>query len=133
MASIKVTRLAAGLGAEVGGVDLSKPIGEAAFAAIGAAWLEYAVLRFRGQKLSDPELIAFTRHFGELDPPRPNPYGKPFVPQHPELHVISNIKLDGPPIGALGARQPIRHPAMPYLAQPPIGAIPHALDAPASR
>ena len=50
------------------------------------------MLRFRGQKLTDPQLLAFSRNFGELDPPGPNPLGRPFLPDHPEMNVISNIK-----------------------------------------
>ena len=127
---IKVTKLADALGAEVGGVDLSRPIDAATFAAIRQAWLEHAVLRFRGQRLSDPQLIAFTRHFGELDPPGPNPYGKPFLPEHPELNVISNIKVDGLPIGGLGDGEAIWHADMTYVEQPPMGAILYALEIP---
>ncbi|HXU42738.1 MAG TPA: TauD/TfdA family dioxygenase [Burkholderiales bacterium] len=129
---IKVTKLADALGAEVGGIDLSEPIDAATFAAIRAAWLEHAVLRFRGQRLSDPQLIAFTRHFGELDPPGPNPYGKPFLPEHPELNVISNIKVGGMPIGGLGDGEAIWHADMTYVERPPMGAILYALEIPPS-
>jgi taurine dioxygenase len=127
---IKVTKLADALGAEVGGVDLSRPIDAATVAAIRQAWLEHGVLRFRGQRLSDPQLIAFTRHFGELDLPGPNPYGKPFLPEHPELNVISNIKVDGVPIGGLGDGEAIWHADMTYVEQPPMGAILYALEIP---
>jgi taurine dioxygenase len=72
---IKVTKLADALGAEVAGIDLSKPIDAATFAAIREAWLEHAVLRFRGQRLSDPQLIAFSDF--SAHPPGPNLYGGP--------------------------------------------------------
>src|SRR5678816_4955037 len=71
-------------------------------------------------------------HFGELDPPGPNPYGKPFLPAHPELNVISNIKLDGMPIGGLGDGEAIWHADMTYVEQPPMGAILYALEIPPS-
>ena len=87
--AFRVEKLADALGAEVSGVDLSQPIAPRTFDEIRGAWLEHLVLRFRGQKLSDPQLLAFSRHFGELDPPGPNPYGKPFLAQHPEMNVIS--------------------------------------------
>jgi taurine dioxygenase len=102
-------------------------------AAIRKAWLEHLVIRFRGQKLSDPQLIAFTQLFGELDPPGPNPYGKPFLPDHPEMNVISNIKgEDGAPIGGLGDGEAIWHSDMTYAEKPPMGAILHALEVPPS-
>ena len=53
------------LGAEVRGVNLSKPLDAATFAAIHEAWLAHVVLLFREQNLDDEALVAFTRYFGE--------------------------------------------------------------------
>src|SRR3954469_22490367 len=98
--TLTVTPLGEALGAEVGGADL-RHLDDASFARVKAAWLEHLVLRFRGQRLSDPELLALTRRFGELDPPGPNPYGAPFLADFPEINVISNVKVDGRPMGNL--------------------------------
>ena len=130
MTKVKVAKLAPALGAEVTGVDLSQPIDAATFDEIRGAWLEHLVLRFRGQKLSDPQLLAFSKRFGELDPPGPNPYGKPFLVEHPEMNVISNIKNDGMPIGGLGDGEAIWHADMTYVETPPMGAILYALEVP---
>jgi taurine dioxygenase len=131
-AAIQVRKLGEALGAEISGVDLSRPLPEEVFAEIRAAWLDHLVLRFRGQTLSDPQLMAFSQLFGELDPPGPNPYGKPFLPDHPEMNVISNIKMDGAPIGGLGDGEAIWHADMTYVETPPKGAILHALEVPPS-
>ena len=109
MSKVKVEKLAPALGAEISAVDLSRPVAARVLDEIRAAWLEHLVLRFRGQKLSDPQLLAFSRLFGELDPPGPNPYGRPFLAEHPEMNVISNIKNDGVPIGGLGDGEAIWH------------------------
>jgi alpha-ketoglutarate-dependent taurine dioxygenase len=61
-----------GLGAEIRGVDLPR-LGDNAFAAIHRAWLDHLVLLFRRQELTDAELIAFSRRFGELDLAAPSP------------------------------------------------------------
>ena len=132
LSRIEVTALSHALGAQVEGVDLTQPIPADVFAEIRAAWLEHLVLRLRGPKLTDPQLIAFSRQFGELDPPGPNTYGKPFLPQHPELNVISNIRQDGAPIGGLGDGEAIWHCDMTYVERPPMGAILHALELPPS-
>lgn len=129
---IQVRRLGEALGAEIGGADLSHPLEADALAAIRGAWLDHQVLRFRGQSLSDPQLIAFSRQLGELDPPGPNPYGRPFIPQHPEINVISNIKVGGSPIGGLGDGEAIWHADMTYVDEPPMGAILYALEVPSS-
>ena len=41
------------LGADVHGVDLSKPVSKAAFRHIAEAWSEHLVLRFAGQRIDD--------------------------------------------------------------------------------
>jgi taurine dioxygenase len=130
MTTIKVRKLAEALGAEISNVDLSRPVAQETFAQIRKALLEHLVLRFRDQKLSDPQLLAFSQGFGELDPPGPNPYGKPFLPQFPEMNVISNIQSGGAPIGGLGDGEAIWHADMTYVEQPPMGAILHALEVP---
>jgi taurine dioxygenase len=127
---VKVTKLAEALGAEIGGVDLSQPLSTETFGEIRKAWLEHMVVRFRGQSLPDPQLLAFSRHFGELDPPGPNPLGRPFLPDHPQMNVISNIKADGVPIGGLGDGEAIWHADMTYIEKPPMAAILHALEIP---
>ena len=121
----------AALGAEVRGVDLSKPLTGGQLEVIRQAWDEHLVLTYRGQSLSDPELLAFSRNFGELDPPGPNPYGVEFLPEYPEINVISNVKDDqGQPIGNLGAGEAVWHADMTYVDLPPRAAILHALEVP---
>lgn len=131
MSAISINRIGEALGAEVSGVDVSKPIAADTFAAIRKAWLDNLVLRFRGQKLTDPQMLEFSRLFGELDPPGPNPYGKPFLPQHPEMNVISNVKEGGTPIGGLGDGEAIWHSDMTYTDAPPSAALLYALELPA--
>ena len=126
---MQVRKLADALGAEVIGLDLDR-LAAGEFAAIRAAWLEHLVLRFRGQSLTDDELKSFSARFGELDPPGPNPYGRPFLPDHPEMNVISNIKLDGVPIGGLGDGEAIWHADMTYGDTPPMAAILYAIEVP---
>jgi taurine dioxygenase len=131
MSAISINRIGEALGAEVSGVDVSMPIAADTFAAIRKAWLDNLVLRFRGQKLTDPQMLEFSQLFGELDPPGPNPYGKPFLPQHPEMNVISNVKEGGTPIGGLGDGEAIWHSDITYTDTPPSAALLYALELPA--
>ena len=132
MSSITVTPMDAALGADVSGVDLSRPVPPDVFAQLRQAWSQHLVLRFRGQRLSDPELLALSRLFGELDPPGPNPYGKPFLAEFPEINVISNVKVGGEPIGNLGDGEAVWHCDMTYIETPPRAAFLHALKIPES-
>ena len=77
--TLAIKNLDAPLGAEISGIDLSRPVSSTEVAAIEGVWRERLVVVFHGQTLSDPQLIAFSRNFGELDPPGPNPSGKPFL------------------------------------------------------
>jgi taurine dioxygenase len=127
--TLSITPLAPALGAQVDGVDLGR-LDDATFALVKRAWLDHLVLRFRGQRLTDTELLALSRRFGELDPPGPNPYGAPFLPEHPEINVISNVKVEGRPIGNLGDGEASWHCDMTYVEQPPRAALLHALELP---
>jgi alpha-ketoglutarate-dependent 2,4-dichlorophenoxyacetate dioxygenase len=64
---ITVSRLTPAFAAEIGRVDLSRPIDEATWAAIRAAFEEHSVLVFRGQALDDEGQVAFSRRFGDLE------------------------------------------------------------------
>lgn len=128
---MKVIPSGAALGAEIQDLDLSQPLDAATVDRIKAAWDKHFVLRFRGQELTDPQLIEFSRHFGELDPPGPNPYGRQILPEFPELNVISNVKDDqGQPIGNLGAGEAVWHADMTYVENPPKAAILYAVEIP---
>lgn len=125
-----IKNLDSALGAEVTDIDLAKPVSQAYVDEIEAAWRERLVVVFHGQNLSDPQLIAFSKNFGELDPPGPNPYGEPFNKEHPELNVISNVKENGKPIGNLGDGEAVWHADMTYVDVPPKAALLHALEVP---
>jgi alpha-ketoglutarate-dependent 2,4-dichlorophenoxyacetate dioxygenase len=53
--------------AEVAGVDLTKPVPDAVFAEIEAAFERYAVLVFPDQPVDDEQQLAFTARFGPLE------------------------------------------------------------------
>src|SRR5919204_5690355 len=101
--SLTVKPLTPAVGAEVADVDL-RSLSDEQFSAIEQAWHRHSVLLFRDQALTDDHLLAFSRRFGELDPPPNQERGRQSPPGYPEVYVVSNV-LDqkGDPIGALGA------------------------------
>jgi taurine dioxygenase len=100
--SIKILPSGKPVGAEIQEVDLRR-ISDADFAAIHRAWNDHSVLLFRGQKLTDEDLIAFSKRFGDLDWAPVQETGRRFVEGYPEIYVVSNVMVDGEPIGSLGA------------------------------
>jgi taurine dioxygenase len=127
---VSIRNLDAPLGAEIAGIDLSKPLPRDDVAAIEDAWRRRLVVVAHGQQLSDPDLLAFSRYFGELDPPGPNPYGEPFSKEFPEINVISNVVQDGKPIGNLGDGEAVWHADMTYVDVPPKAAVLYSLEVP---
>jgi len=118
------------LGAEIQGVDL-RTIQADEFESIHRAWLDHQVLLFRGQQLTDEDLIAFSRRFGELDHAPIQETGRRFVEGYPEIYVVSNvIDENGEPIGSLGAGEAAWHTDMSYLEDPPKASILYALEIP---
>jgi taurine dioxygenase len=130
--TISIKSLDSALGAEISGVDLSQPVAQTDIDAIEDAWRKRLVVVFQGQGLSDPQLLAFSRRFGDLDPPGPNPYGEPFNKQHPEINVISNVVEAGKPIGNLGDGEAVWHADMTYVDVPPKAAMLYSLEVPPS-
>jgi taurine dioxygenase len=82
--TISVDKLTPIIGAEIGGIDLSKPLGNHQMAEVHRALAENLVIFFRDQHLAPEQHLAFGRNFGEL---HLHP-AAPSHPDHPELMVI---------------------------------------------
>lgn len=120
------------LGADVVGVDMRRALDEDEVALIEQAWADHMVLRFRGNAgLTADELTAFSRHFGSLDK-RPVRGvingGTNDLPL--EINVISNIKVDGKPVGGLGSDEADWHSDMTYKEIPPKGSCLFSVEIP---
>ena len=122
------------LGAEIRGVDARKALAPETAAALREAWKQHFVLLFRGQTgLTDEQLIAFTEVFGPLQDAPNSEVTADFgsfrdVPK--EVTIISNIEVDGRPIGALGAGEADWHTDMSFIEEPPAGSCLYAIEVP---
>jgi alpha-ketoglutarate-dependent taurine dioxygenase len=65
--AITVRKIGYALGAQVSGVDISRPIDDQTFGEINQAFLENCVLVFHDQPLTREQQVAFSRRFGEPD------------------------------------------------------------------
>lgn len=118
------------LGAEVRGVDLARP-STAEIEAIKRAWYAHDVLLFRDQRLSDDDLLSFSRHFGILDVAPNQGAGRKSPAGYPEVYIVSNVRDEkGEPIGALGDGEAAWHTDMSYAAHPPDASMLYALEVP---
>lgn len=130
-APVEVIPSAQPVGAEVRGIDL-RNLTDDLFAALQQALYDRLVVVVRGQRLTDPELIALGKRFGELEPPGMSIIGKPYIDEYPDILVISNVVQNGVPQGNLGAGEAIWHTDMSYRDKPTTIAILHALEIPPS-
>ncbi|MBS34865.1 MAG: taurine catabolism dioxygenase TauD [Thiotrichales bacterium] len=109
--SLEILPSGGALGAEIRGVDLSKPLGNDTGQAIVSAFHQHQVIFFKGQSLTDTALLEFSSLFGKpLADHRPKDYHPELATDVPDLvDVVSNIVEDGKPIGALGNSEAIWH------------------------
>jgi taurine dioxygenase len=117
------------VGAEVKGIDL-RWINDETFEHIMDAWHEHSVLLFRNQKLRDQDLIAFSQRFGALDWAPVQENGRRFVEGLPEIYIVSNVKVNGRPIGSLGDGEAVWHTDMSYLDLPPKASLLYSIEVP---
>jgi alpha-ketoglutarate-dependent taurine dioxygenase len=127
--ALEVIPTGAALGAEVAGVDLTD-LDDAAFAQMLRAWHDHSVVLFRGQSLSDHDLIAFSRRLGDLDWAPVQETGRRFVEGLPEIYIVSNVKVNGEPIGSLGDGEAVWHTDMSYLDVPPKASLLYSVEVP---
>src|SRR5438477_12404092 len=133
---IQVTPLSAACGAEIKGVDLTKPLSEVAVEAIKDAWGKHLVLVFRGQKVSQDDQLRFATYFGDLGlrkkaPEKLRSRAEGIQQDHEKVLLVTNIKVDGQPIGAFGDGEFWFHIDSGYSARPYKYTFLYALELPA--
>src|SRR3984957_15256370 len=90
--TIEVTKLTPHIGAEIGGVDLSKPLGNQQFQEVHDALMENLVIFFRDQHLTHDQHKAFGRLFGELAVHPASPHASDGHPEILTIHADENSK-----------------------------------------
>ena len=121
-AKLEVRPLSGALGAEVLGINLSRPLEAAAFAEVRAAYHRHGVIFFRDQELTPEQHIAFARRWGGINV---NRFFQP-VEGHP---VIAEVRKEPEQERNIGGRWHSDHS---YDRAPAMGSILYALEVPAS-
>jgi len=120
--TIEVNRVTPTLGAEILGIDLSKPLGNHQFKEVHDALMETQVIFFRDQQITLEQHKNFGRRFGELHihPSEPAPEGHPEILR---IHADANSKQ------IAGERW---HSDVSCDPEPPMGSILHLHTVPPS-
>jgi taurine dioxygenase len=125
-AAVHLRPLSAALGAEVLGVDASRPVEQSVVTALRAALDEHGVLLFRGQRLDPERHLAFSRRFGALQEVAQKQYQ---MQGNPEIYVIGNVEEGGRPIGDPSVGR-LWHSDQSFLPHPAIGSLLYGVQCP---
>jgi taurine dioxygenase len=120
--TIELRPLAGAIGAEVGGVDLARPLAPRQFAEIRRAFLEHLVIFFHDQHLTPEQHTEFTARFGALSR---MPYVKA-LDRYPDIIAVLK-EADERQISVFGGAW---HSDFSFLDEPPLGSVLYALDVP---
>ncbi|MEG2999791.1 MAG: TauD/TfdA family dioxygenase [Comamonas sp.] len=118
---------AGNLGAEVLGLDLSRPLSDADFDRLQQAHWQHHVLVFRDQRITPAQQVAFSRRWGPLQIHVLRQFQ---LAGHPEILQVSNIRdAQGQPEG-LGDAGQLWHSDLSYKEKPSLGSLLHAQELP---
>src|SRR5262249_15704823 len=134
---IEVTPLSTACGAEVQGIDLTRPLSAATISAIKEAWNRHLVLVFRGQTLSQDDQLRFASYFGELGdrkraPDQLRSRAEGSRQDNQKILLVSNIKADDKAIGAFGEGEFWFHIDGGYTPRPYRYTFLYAIDLPST-
>lgn len=136
MQTFEVRKLTPHIGAEIVGLDISRPLDPDTAKALRAAWLDNLMLVFRGQDLDAEAQRRFVLNFGEmgkrgaqLPSNRPRPQGPDY---NSDAMLVSNIRKDGMPIGVLPDGEMWFHHDMSYSTAPNRASFLYSIQIPST-
>lgn len=129
---LDVVPLTKHIGAELRGIDLREKPDPDTIRAIYQAWLDHLVIIFPDQTLSQEDLVRVTGYFGEIGelsrPPKYFPKG--YSKLLPGIMMISNIRENGEPIGALPDGEMMFHHDMIHAPVPSKATLLYSVEIP---
>jgi taurine dioxygenase len=130
----EVVPLTKHIGAELRGIDLRQKPDDETIRAIYQAWLDHLVIVFPGQTLSQEDLVRVTGYFGEIGAlGRPAKYfPKGYSKLLPGVMLISNIRENGEPIGALPDGEMMFHHDMIHVEVPSKATLLYSVEIPST-
>jgi taurine dioxygenase len=125
--SFSLRQLSPALGAEILDIDLRDPIDDALKQKLLDAWHRHLVLLLRNQTLDEDAQVRFAETFGTL---AKTTSGRAFSVKHPSVMLVSNIREDGKPIGALPDGEMHFHTDQCHQATPAKATMLYAIEIP---
>jgi taurine dioxygenase len=126
MYDMEILPLSSALGAEIRGVDASRPVSNEDFRRIENAWHEHLVILLRGQDLDEDAQVRFAERFGPLSPIHTDHHSE----RNKAVMYIGNRKKDGKIVGALPLGEMQFHSDQCYTERPAMGTMLYAIEIP---
>jgi taurine dioxygenase len=128
---LRITSLGGSFGARVAGVDLSRPLHPSVLDALDRAFLTWHVLSFPEQDLTPADEMRVMQYFddGIYDEPDTVAYA---VPGYSAIQIVSNIEVDGVPIGYTNRRGMEWHSDLSGMPVMPKASLMYSLEVPSS-
>ena len=123
---LRTRPLSDALGLEILDVDLRVPQPPAIVAQLREAWHQGLIVLLRGQELAEADQVRFAEYFG----PPARTLNVHNTGQHPSIMLISNIRKDGKPIGALPDGEMQFHTDQCYVERPAAASMLYAIEVP---
>ena len=134
VSTISVTKLHPLIGAEIGGVDLGRPLDAGTFRQIKDAWHDHTVLLFRDQDLSEDDQRRFASYFGSVAkrvPPKAGASGVGDSPEWDDMMLVSDkVDAKGKALGTLGHGEMWFHTDKCYHRRPHRASFLYGLEIP---
>jgi len=118
--ALRVRRVSPAVGAEIEGVDLSRPLSHETVRDIREALFEFGVVFFRDQRLTPDQHVSFARHFGEINVNR-------FFKTVDGYPMIAEVRKEPDQEKNIGGNWHTDHS---YDLSPAMGSILYALEVP---
>lgn len=123
---VRTRPLSPAIGAEIIGVDLSKPMSDELFAKILDMWHQSLVILLRDQELTEDDQVRFGERFG---PPAIS-HTQRFTTGNPAVMLISNVRENGQLIGALPDGEMHFHSDQCHQERPAMASMLYSLEVP---
>ncbi len=117
---LQIKPISGAIGAEVAGIDITRPLSNEAFSALNQALLDHLIIVIRDQALDDDALMGLGRHFSDLVI---HPFLKSNT-EHPQVVAILREPGDKAIVGEDW------HADTTHIETPPMGAVLHAIEIP---
>ena len=126
---VEIRPLSPAIGVEIRGVDLAKPLDDASFASVRAAWERNCIALFRDQQLDEMDQVNFASRLGALGK-AVNDHDPEKGGSHEAVLYVSNVRVNGKVTGILPDGEMFFHSDTCYVERPAMASMLYAMEVP---